>query len=76
MTRSTPRPLVSTSVTFGRLKVGRYSSLNVGRLQNWRYHGFSASAVRRVLHRGVHAGADLVHFFEVGEFECVRERVG
>ena len=37
--------LVSTSVTFGRLKVGRYSSLKVGRLQNWRYQGFSASAV-------------------------------
>ena len=28
-----------------RLKQARYSSLNVGRLHIWRYHGFSASAV-------------------------------
>ena len=30
----TPFPSVSTSSTLGRLKVGRNSSLNVGRLQN------------------------------------------
>ena len=39
------RLATSTRVTFGRLKVGRYSSLKVGRLQNCRYQGFSASAV-------------------------------
>src|SRR5215470_16913878 len=44
--RSTPlAALTSTSVTFGRLKVGRYSSLKVGRLQNRRYQGFRDSAV-------------------------------
>ena len=34
--RSTPLPWVSTSVTFGRLNVSRYSSWKHGRLQNWR----------------------------------------
>ena len=44
--RSTPlRSLTSTRCTLGRLKVARYSSLKVGRLQNWRYQGFSDSAV-------------------------------
>jgi hypothetical protein len=43
--RSTPLfALTSTRCTLGRLKVGRYSSLNVGRLQNCRYQGLSASA--------------------------------
>src|SRR5580704_12557114 len=45
VTRSTPFPLVSTSLTLGRLKVGRYSSLKVGRLHHWPYQGLSASAV-------------------------------
>src|SRR5579862_4398244 len=65
--RSTPcAALTSTSVTFGRLKVGRYSSLKVGRLQNCRYQGFSASAVL-VLHRLVDPPPDLVHLRHVGE---------
>ena len=42
---STPRPSVSTSDTFGRLKACRYSSWKQGRLQNCRYHGLRASAV-------------------------------
>src|ERR1700749_1459655 len=43
--RSTPLASdTSTSSTFGRLKVGRNSSLKVGRLQNWRYQGFIYSA--------------------------------
>src|SRR5262245_14513946 len=43
--RSMPVLLVSTKVTFGRLKVGRNSSLKVGRLHHGRYQAFSASAV-------------------------------
>ena len=43
--RSTPWPNVSTRCTLGRLKVGRYWSWKQGRLQNWLYQGFSASAV-------------------------------
>jgi hypothetical protein len=43
--RSTPLPWVSTRCTFGRLKVSRYWSWKHGRLQNWLYQGFSASAV-------------------------------
>ncbi len=56
---------MSTSVTLGRLNAGRYSSLKVGRLQNWRYHGLSASAVALVLHDRIHARANLVHLFEI-----------
>ena len=47
MIASTPRPSVSTSFTFGRLKVSRYSSWKQGRLHHCRYQGFSASAVLR-----------------------------
>ena len=43
--RSTPLPSVSTRVTLGKLKVGRYSSWKQGLLQNCRYQGFKASAV-------------------------------
>src|SRR5215469_16848927 len=43
--RSTPWPFVSINLTLGRLKVGRYSSLKVGRLHQWPYQGLSASAV-------------------------------
>src|SRR5215470_6573239 len=49
VTRSTPFPLVSTNFTLGRLKVGRYSSLKVGRLHHCPYHGLSASAVAESL---------------------------
>ena len=59
-------------MTLGRLKAGRYSSLKVGRLQNWRYHGFSASAVCLVLDDRVHARADLVHLLEVRQFHHAR----
>ena len=40
-----PSPLVSTSVTVGRLKVGRYSLWKQGRLHISMYHGFNDSAV-------------------------------
>ena len=42
---STPRPRVSTSVTFGRLNTSRYSSWKHGRLQKRLNHGCSACAV-------------------------------
>ena len=45
MIASTPRPSVFTRETLGRLNACRYSSWKQGRLQNCRYHGFSASAV-------------------------------
>ena len=43
--RSTPRPCVSTSVTFGRLNTDKYSSWKHGRLQNRLNQGLRASAV-------------------------------
>ena len=43
--RSMPWPSVSTRCTCGRLKVGRYSSWKVMRLQCLPYHGLSFSAV-------------------------------
>jgi len=63
--RSTPLPRVSTRFTLGRLKVGRYSSLKVGRLQNCRYHGLSASAVFGILHDRIDARTNLVHLLEI-----------
>src|SRR5215813_2125026 len=45
VTRSTPFPFVSTNFTLGRLKVGRYSSLKVGRLHHCPYQALRASAV-------------------------------
>ncbi len=45
----TPSPWSLTSFTLGRLNVGRYSSLKVGRLHHCPYHGLSASAVSELL---------------------------
>src|SRR5215470_12525845 len=45
VTRSTPLPFVSTSLTLGWLKQGRYSSLKVGRLHHCPYQALRASAV-------------------------------
>jgi hypothetical protein len=58
--------LVSTRCTLGRLKVGRYSSWKQGRLQNWLYQGFSASAVAGSC-TTVDPGAHLLHLLEVGQ---------
>jgi hypothetical protein len=62
--RSTPLAvLTSTSVTLGRLNVGRYSSLKVGRLQNRRYQGLRASATS--WYDLVYPRANSVHLGEV-----------
>ena len=70
--RSTPLPLVSTSFTLGRLKVGRYSSLKVGRLHHCPYHGLSASAVAGSFTVEDDAIANLVHLLEVGDLRHAR----
>jgi hypothetical protein len=71
--RSTPRPSVSTSVTFGRLKVCRYSSWKAWPLAELPVVGLQRLGGVRVVDDRLGAGADLLHLLEVGELDGLHD---
>ena len=74
--RSTPLPSVSIRWTFGAVEASAGTRRgSTGRLQNWRYQGFSASAVAGSVTMASTRARISVHLLEVGSLHSASMKV-